>query len=85
MSSDVFSNCAARRDGSAEYIGIRQPVALDNTRPAMVANNNLRIARFLPDARAAIPCGEVAAYMFGNFSSDWRHSAIRGTPNKSAT
>ena len=60
ISSDVFSNCAARRDGSAEYIGIRQPVALEMVNPAMVANKSLRIGRFLPEmARAAIHCGVI--------------------------
>jgi hypothetical protein len=51
----VLSSCAARRDGSAEYIGIKQPVALDNVSPATVANKSLRIARFLPENSRRTP------------------------------
>src|SRR3954452_21627885 len=48
-SSDVFSNSPARRPGSAEYIGIRQPVEHAKLKPATAAKISLRIAPFLPE------------------------------------
>jgi hypothetical protein len=48
-SSEVLSNCPARREGSAEYIGIKQPVAPESISAAIVANKIRRIAAFLPE------------------------------------
>src|SRR5262245_42247924 len=58
-SSDVLSSSLARRVGSAEYIGMRQPVVLATVSPAITAKRILRIEAILRDfARAPLrPCG----------------------------
>src|SRR4051812_5478736 len=58
-SSEVFNNSPARRPGSAEYIGIRQPVKLAMVSPVKAANISLRIAPFLREIQRRNPRGQV--------------------------